>query len=307
MTITCRPYKDEFDYHKIREFLGSTLLLHDRRQVNWPVYRWDYWRWHVNANIYRLRLQDCVFIWETDENSIAAVLNPDRNGEAFLQIHPRFRTPELIRQMLAVAEEKYSTSGGECQSGLRVWAHASDVNLQHTLIERGYARSNTFEYQRWQTLDQPLSNPAVPAGYTLSNLNEDSQLPARSWASWRAFHPGEVNENDTGWEWYRNVQRAPLYRKDLDLMALAPGGDVAAFATIWYDETTRTGAFEPVGTRPEYQHQGLAKALLSEGLRRLHKLGATLAYASSYTPSAHAAYESIGFRRYDLCEMWLKS
>ncbi|PDV97386.1 GNAT family N-acetyltransferase [Candidatus Chloroploca asiatica] len=43
----------------------------------------------------------------------------------------------------------------------------------------------------------------------------------------------------------------------------------AAFCTLWYDEATRTVAFEPVGTHPEHQRTGLGKALMAEGLRRV--------------------------------------
>jgi hypothetical protein len=35
-----------------------------------------------------------------------------------------------------------------------------------------------------------------------------------------------------GWRWYRDVQRAPLYRRDLDLVAVAPDGELAAFCTL---------------------------------------------------------------------------
>jgi len=42
----CRLCRDESDYYKIREFLCLTLLFHDRKEINRPLYRWDYWRWH---------------------------------------------------------------------------------------------------------------------------------------------------------------------------------------------------------------------------------------------------------------------
>jgi predicted N-acetyltransferase YhbS len=131
-------------------------------------------------------------------------------------------------------------------------------------------------------------------------------LPARSWASWRAFHPDEPDENYKGWEWYFNIQRDPLYRRDLDLVVVAPNGEMASFTTIWWDEVTKTGAFEPVGTAPEHQRKGLARALMTEGLNRLKQLGAAMAYVSSYGMAAHATYESVGFAKYDRSELWKK-
>ncbi len=49
-----------------------------------------------------------------------------------------------------------------------------------------------------------------------------------------------------------------LYRRDLDIVAVAPGGEIAGFCTIWYDDVTRTG-YEPVGVVPEYHRRGLER------------------------------------------------
>jgi mycothiol synthase len=306
MITTIRAYRNEYDYYKIREFLCTTLLLHDRKQINWPLYRWDYWRWHINANISHFNLDESVFLWETDDSTLAAVLHPDMHGEAFLQIHPRYRKSALVEEMMALAEEKYAKAHANGISHLRTWAFDRDEIVKDVLARRGYKKTETAEFQRWQLLDHPIPDVPLPDGYVIRSLGDDSELPARSWASWRAFHPDEPEERYEGWEWYRNVQRSPLYRRDMDLVAVAPNGEIAAFTTVWYDETTKTGAFEPVGTQPQHQRKGLVKALLTEGLRRLKQLSTLMAYVSSYDLAAHKAYESVGFTQYDLSEMWVK-
>lgn len=306
MNTRCRLYHNEYDYYKIREFLCSTLLLHDRKQINWPLYRWDYWRWHVNANIFQFKLDQAVFLWETDDNALAAVLNPDTFGEVFLQIHPRFRTAALINEMLTIAEQNFPVTEAGGETKLRTWACEKDDIFQSVLAQRGFAKTAEAEYQRWQLLDHAIPDVPLAEGYNIRALGDASELPARSWASWRAFHPDQPDENYTGWEWYRNVQRAPIYRRDLDLVAVAPNGEIAAFTTVWCDDATKTGAFEPVGTQPQHQRKGLAKALLTEGLRRMQNLGLVMAYVSSYEPAAHATYASVGFSQYDLAEMWCK-
>jgi hypothetical protein len=45
---------------------------------------------------------------------------------------------------------------------------------------------------------------------------------------------------------------------------------------------------------------------MAEDLRRLKRMGATMAFVSSYTPPAHKLYASLGFTDYDLCEPWEK-
>jgi GNAT superfamily N-acetyltransferase len=307
MSITCRPYRNEYDYYKIREFLCQTLLLHDRKQINWPLYRWDYWRWHVNANISHFKLEESIVLWETDDGALAGVLHPDMKGEIFLQIHPRHRSPDLVTEMLSLAEQKFPIPAANGDPRLRTWAHQDDEIVKTVLEKRGYRKTDDAEHQRWQLLDHPIPDVPLAAGYTLRSLGDESELPARSWASWRAFHPDEPDENYQGWEWYRSLQRTPIYRRDLDLVAVAPGGEIAAFTTVWYDELTRTGAFEPVGTVPEHQRKGLAKALLTAGLRLMQNLGVTMAYVSSYETPAHASYASVGFTQYDLSEMWVKT
>jgi len=305
MITLCRPYRNEYDYYKIREFLCHTLLLHDRKQINWALYRWDYWRWHINANIVHFDLKDSVFLWEVEDSALAAVLNPDRRGEAFLQIHPRYRTADLVEEMLALAEEKYPARADNGKNRLRVWAYEKDEVLKASLARRGYLKTGTAEHQRWQLLDRVIPDVPLAEGYTLRS-QADTEIPARSWASWRAFHPNEPDDKYEGSEWYHNVQRIPIYRRELDLVAATPNGEIAAFTTVWYDEATRTGAFEPVGTQREHQRKGLAKALLTEGLRRLQALRAVVAYVSSYDATAHATYASVGFEQYDLSELWIK-
>jgi len=69
---------------------------------------------------------------------------------------------------------------------------------------------------------------------------------------------------------------------------------------------TRSGAFEPVGTVPAHQRRGLGKAVMAEGLRRLQRIGATMAYVGSYSTEAHRLYEAMGFTEYELNEPWTK-
>jgi len=85
--------------------------------------------------------------------------------------------------------------------------------------------------------------------------------------SLRAFHPNEPSDLYKGCAWYRNIQRAPLYRHYLDIVAITPTGEFAYFCTVWFDDVTRADAFEPVGIEPAQQQRGLSKAVMCEGLR----------------------------------------
>ncbi len=306
MKLTLRKYQTEADGEKIRQFLREVFLLNNHREMSWPLYRWDYWRWHVNENIFKFNLSAAVFLWETADGRLAAVLNPDGAGEAFLQVHPAFHSSELEVEMLSAAETQFATTQAGGSQRLVVWAHGNDWARQDLLARRGYSKGENPEYQRRRGMSRPIPEIPTPEGYTLRALGDVDEHPARSWVSWKAFHPDEPDEKYEGWDWYANVQRAPLYRRDLDLVAVAPNGDLAAFCTLWFDDVTRTAAFEPVGTHPNYQRQGLGKALMAEGLRRVRDLGATLCTVGSYSEAAGNLYASLGFTEYDLSEPWVK-
>jgi len=306
MRATRRPYQTENDYWCIREFLRRVSLRNDRHDYSWSLLRWDYWVWHVNMNIFHFNLEDVVSLWETD-GQIVAMLNPDGTGEAFFQIHPAYHSTELLSEMLDVAEQKLANAKEDGKKELLIWVNAADDSTKALFVERGYARSKfSAEYMRRRSFSQTIPDSLPPSGYSVRALGDEGELPARSWLSWKAFHPDEPDEKYQGWEWYLNVQCVPIYRRDLDIVAVAADGELAAFCTVWFDDITRTAVFEPVGTHPDHQKRGLGKAVMSEGLRRAGRLGATLAMVSSYSKGAHALYESLGFTDVDILEPWIK-
>ena len=86
----------------------------------------------------------------------------------------------------------------------------------------------------------------------------------------------------------------------------AYGGDLAvetgdttraAFTTIWFDDVNKVGLFEPVGTEPAFLRLGLARAVMTDGLRRMREAGmhtALVEHDIANEPAA-ALYASLGF------------
>ena len=306
MKPTLRTYQTENDYWQIREFLREVSLLNDRHDYAWSLLRWDYWRWHGIENMFHFQLQNIITLWEM-KGQIVAMLNPEGMGEAFFQIYPTFRAEVSLAEMLDVAETKLSKTNETGKTELVVWVNAMDEAAKILFTECGYVRSKwNAEHMRRRSSSKPIPESVPKNGYNIRALGDESELPARSWLSWKVFHPDEPDEKYQGWQWYKNVQRVPLYNPELDIVAVAPDGELAAFCTVWMDNVTHTAVFEPVGTHPAHQKRGLGKAVMSEGLRRAQNLGATLATVSSYSTGAHALYKSMGFTEYDLLEPWIK-
>ena len=156
----------------------------------------------------------------------------------------------------------------------------------------------------------PIPDVTLPAGYTIRSLGDGLELLERCYASGLAFHEGDIKtavENREDVTWYRNIQTAPLYRRDLDLVAIASDGSIASFATIWFDDSTRSAYFEPVATVPAHQRKGLGRALLTEGLRRLQKMEAIDAFVGGYSKEANALYQSVMGNDHEKSEAWLKN
>ena len=89
--LSVRAFRDENDYWRIRDFLRKVFSLNNRREGSWHVARFDYWWWRRSEFLGDHRIEDAVSIWETPGGQIAAVLTPEGQGQAFLQVHPDFR------------------------------------------------------------------------------------------------------------------------------------------------------------------------------------------------------------------------
>jgi ribosomal protein S18 acetylase RimI-like enzyme len=139
-----------------------------------------------------------------------------------------------------------------------------------------------------------LPERVLPAGYRIRPLAGLDEVPARVQVHRAAFPPSRLNVSK-----YERLLSLPHYRFEDDLVVEAPDGSLAAFAMAWWDSDSRVGEFEPVGTHPDHQRRGIARALLGCGLDRYAERGARVVqvYSDAANPASEALYEAIGFRR----------
>ena len=312
MKLAMRPYQSEDDYWRIRGFLREVMLANEQRELSWHVARWDYWIWFANPEIEKTTLEENVFIWETETGQIAAVLNPEGHGHAFPQIHPDLRTPQLEEEMVVVAEERLTTKGKDGRPKLQFWIDSQDKSFQEILTRRNFHhvdQPESAEYQHRRSLDEPLPDIPQISGYTIRALGDGLELLERCYASGLGFHNDDIHvarDNRDHPTWYHRIQSAPLYRRDLDLVAVASDGSIASFCTIWFDDVTRTAYFEPVATVPAHQRHGLGKAVMIDGLHRLKHKGCKVAFVGGYSQAANALYFSVMGSAHDISEPWEK-
>jgi mycothiol synthase len=150
---------------------------------------------------------------------------------------------------------------------------------------------------RWQWRDGQDDRPALgslPDGYLVRGLRGPDEFTARVTLHRAAFPPSKLTV-----EKYARLLAVPHYRLENDLVVEAPDGELAAFALGWLDPDGRVAEFEPVGTHPDHQRRGLARALLTAGIARFNAAGARVVqvYADATEAPAESLYRAIGFRR----------
>jgi mycothiol synthase len=309
MKLSHRPYQTEDDFWAMRTLLRHSFPLNNHRQINWHVARLDYARWHCCLNCTNVTLDEVAYLWEADGQLVAFLMPDGGRGEAHLCVHPVQRTTALEEEMLDAAEERLFEPRDDGTRRLCVWAPDCDTLRQDLLTRRGYQKGKWPEHQWRRTLDAPIPDVPLAPGYTIRSLGDGLELLERCYASGLGFHEGDIKiavDNRADPIWYRNIQTAPLYRRDLDLVAVASDGAIASFTTIWFDDVTRSAYFEPVATVPAHQRRGLGKAVMNEGLRRLQRMGATLALVSGYSPEANGLYRSVMGPEHELYEPWVR-
>jgi GNAT superfamily N-acetyltransferase len=137
---------------------------------------------------------------------------------------------------------------------------------------------------------------ALPEGFTVQGVRnlDDGRLRAR--VTHAAFD--HASDWEGYWAKYAQFIGSGVYDGARDLFVRAPDGRGASACTIWFDPVNAMGMFEPVGTHPEFQGQGLGKAVMAEGLRRMRAAGmrrAVLVFNPN-NAAARALYTSMGFR-----------
>ncbi len=169
-------------------------------------------------------------------------------------------------------------------------AREDDTDRIALLERNGFARADWHLLHFARPLDAPVSAPTFPAGFTIRHLAGADDLRGYVDLHRAAF----VSANMTV-AWKERVTRMPQYIANLDLVAIAPDGQFAAFCVGWLhgDE----GQIEPLGVHPDFVGLGLGRALLLEAFRRFRAHGATVAHVEVYNDNPHAQhlYESVGF------------
>lgn len=292
--ISPRLYHDQSDFEMMQD-----LLIKGRRANNGSYYvhtgdiRWWYF--------YRLPDNDLfgsTYLWDGPDGLDGWAAFSSGWSAFDIYIHPRLRGSDKAEEMVKWSVEKAETSALQqnVASFEIIWVSEKDVWLRETLEKNGMLCSQEWMAVFEQSLEGLLPEPVLPEGYHVRGTAGEAEVESRARAQYLAFESSMPFEHYV--ERFRSFMRSSVYNPELDLVAVAPDGRVAAFCICWLDPVNRVGYFEPVGTAPGFQRKGLGKAVIREGLCRLKANGMLSAAVCSNggNDPAMNLYASSGFR-----------
>ena len=297
MSIKLREYDASNDFKLVGDFLIDNYQPNNR-DGNFLQPAWEYMHSHPQLDENAL---DKIGVWEDSERIVGVVHYETILGEAFFEIHPRYT--HLKPEMLEHAE-KYIY--GKTPDGLRhvkALINDFDKDFEALVKSHGYEKDDTFARPMSQlTITHPFQPIiSLPDGFCLKSLTEDNDLAKIDRALWRGFNHGD-EPPAIDFEGRKKMQSVPNFRKDLNIIIVAPDGNYVAYAGTWFEATNKFAYVEPVATDPDYRRMGLGKAAVLEGVRRCGELGAQVAYVGSAQPF----YQAMGFKRLFTCNCWIK-
>jgi ribosomal protein S18 acetylase RimI-like enzyme len=294
MTYTSRPYAGWNDIPRVLHFASRYAAqagwLESEHVIDLP-YRLSSWALDNPAN---------VQLWQEAGEAGGEVVAYTALQQPWLSVDYLIRPGaerELAPQILAWAVERAQAMADQSRANglLFAWANADASELERVRFYQayGFTRSDWVKLRLKCVLDTPMSMPVAPEGFRVRPLAGDAEVPA-----YVALHRAAFGTTNMTEEWRRRTLNVPQHALDLDIVAVAPDGQLVAFCIVWLSADGSAGQVEPVGVQPSYQRLGLGRAVLLEGLRRLGALGAHAAYVDADGDNDPAAqlYTSAGFK-----------
>ena len=297
MSIKLRNYVVSNDSKAVGDFLVENYQP-DNRDGNFPQPAWEYMHGHPWLDEESL---DKIGVWEDSGRIVGVVHYEHKPGEAFFEIHPGYT--HLKPEMLEHAEKYLCGKMEDGRRYVKAFVNDFDEEFEALVKSRGYEKDDAHARLMSQlTIAQPFRpDTPLPDGFKLKSLAEDNNLAKLDRVIYRGFdHGDEPPAIDLLGR--RRQQSVPSYRKDLNIIIIAPDGNYVAYAGSWFEATNKYAYVEPVCTDPDYRRLGLGKAAVLEGVRRCGELGAKVAYVGSVQPF----YLEMGFRKLFTCNCWIK-
>ncbi|MBN2004841.1 MAG: GNAT family N-acetyltransferase [Anaerolineae bacterium] len=244
-------------------------------------------------------VQDNARLW-FDGDALVGFALVDHYCNLCFDFVPAMKTPGIESEIVAWGETCIRRRMQESGESLTLDAscHAGDERV--AMLERhGFVAQPLRSLCLTRPLSAPIPAPQLPDGFSLRHVAGEHEVAALV-----ALHQAAHGTENFTVEERLAMMRGPDYEAELDLLAVAPDGRLAAscMVAIYREENSLTGRNEgytdPVATHPDFQRRGLAKALLLAGLHLLRQRDVDTAVlgTGSDNLAMQRAAASVGFQ-----------
>ncbi|HET8626097.1 MAG TPA: GNAT family N-acetyltransferase [Thermomicrobiales bacterium] len=284
--LTARPYAGEADLPLIAG-LFAAVPANSRHLVDWT------WRFSSPA----LESPEDNRLWFAPDGTLAGFAAWQAPWAALdFYVRPGPDQEEVEAAISAWPAPRFRDLDRERGRPLPYWAEAreDDAARLALLARHGFTLDDDYGYLLLsRSLTEPIPAPRLPDGFAIRPLAGASEA-----AAYAALHRHAFDSETMTAEWRARTLTMPPYRPELDLVAVAPGGDLAGFCVGWLDAARRLAQIEPLGVHPDYRGLGLSGALMHEFFRRARDCGAEFALVEPIDTDERAvrAYQAVGYR-----------
>lgn len=251
------PLKSEKDVEEIHQFvleLGDSCSIVD-----------------FEEHIQMPGVRESIRLWRDGDVLVGFGYVDDYNNlwfETYLSTNPPGLEDEIIAWGIRCQQVRNNVSG--TNDPLDHCCSSANTFRQELLLRNGFTQGSVRSLIFIRQFNEPIKAYPFPTGYSWRSVNDRDSIE-----SLVELHQVAFGTKNMTVEYRRAMMNAPEYRPELDLVAVAPDGSLAALCVCGFiDEAKLTGYTDPIGTQPDHQQKGLAKALVSTGMILLAKSGA---------------------------------
>ena len=296
-TLTSRLYEDENDLQQMYNLLmEARLLTNDWHYAHVGELAFNYFMVACHLNP-----QEHIRLWYDNGKLVGyAILGEDPSFDC--QVLPAYEWSGIENEALIWVEARINElrkgdNNKQWHERLVSGARQDDAKRIAFLEQHDFQYCGDFaEVNMIRLLDEPIPTPQLPDGYQVREVSATGELTNRATVQrevWQPWTVGNVSDDD-----YAHFMQLPGYHRELDIVAVAPNGVIAAYVNGWIDPVNKIGDFGPVGALQAYRRLGLTRAVLIEGLHRMKSYGMNRMCVSTGISNVPAKqlYESVGFK-----------
>jgi mycothiol synthase len=214
--------------------------------------------------------------------------------------HPKAGS-EILSEMFSWADSRARQVAGT-PDGHPAWfvkVFPTQMERIRTLETFGFIQEANVGKDSWSDVflqhAGKVPKTRLPRGFTIRPLAGREEVDACV-----ELHRSVFESKNMTREWRMRTLARPERVPNLDLVAVAPDGRLAAFCIGWLGRTSNgvtEGQIEPLGVHADFRKLGLGRAILSEELQRFKQHHAENIYiiTDNYRNAAVNLYESVGF------------